>query len=159
VTIEINNKEICVEALVVKNLSKALIWGHNFLATAKSVIDYNNNKVTFQHGSDKLIINFRDRFENSYETTEECEPQQDLFVNIANEPTVNSPKITVATDYVLKPGNDIITRLNLNLRPSDLVEYCFIEIWNIGMFFRNRQNPWEKRTILSMKLTWEMPNQ
>jgi len=50
-----------------------------------------------------------------------------LFVNIANEPTVNFLKITVATDYVLKPGNDIITRLNLNLRPTDLAEYCFIE--------------------------------
>jgi len=83
--------------------------------------------VILQHSSDKLILNFGDTFESSYKTTEECEPQQDLFINIANEPTVNSLKIIVATDYVLRSGNNIITRLNLNLRPSDLAEYCFIE--------------------------------
>lgn len=67
------------------------------LSSTKSVIDYDISKVTLHHGSDKLIFNFKDKFENNDKIIEGCESQQDLFINFANEPPINSLKITVAT--------------------------------------------------------------
>lgn len=59
VTIKINNITIGDDALVVKNLSKCLILGHDFLSNFNAIINYNENTLSFfPENSDVVTVNF-----------------------------------------------------------------------------------------------------